>query len=155
MEGASLAGVLAMIVVLGGLAAIAVIGANALTGSDDPTAGLAVSSTTRRADGGGAGIGGGIASAGVAACNAATGAADAASQVYFANSGGSYPTKWSDLTAGSPPLFLLPTGVVINPNKPDELDGQGWKLKMSGGGTTAPGFACTPQHTPPNTNGGP
>ena len=64
-------------------------------------------------------------------------------------------TKWSDLTAGSPPLFLLPTGVVIDPNNPDELDGQGWKLKMSGGGTTAPGFACTPQHTPPNTNGGP
>ncbi len=77
------------------------------------------------------------------ACNAAAGGADAASTVYFVNGGGSaYPTKWSDLTGASPPLFVLPPGVVVNPGKPDELDGTGWRLVMSGDGTTPPHFAC-------------
>ena len=77
--------------------------------------------------------------AAAAACHAEVGAATSASSVYFANSGGQYPTKWSNLTTAS---FVLHAHVLVNPSNPAELDGNGWKLTMSGGGTTAPVFAC-------------
>jgi hypothetical protein len=59
--------------------------------------------------------------------------------VYFANYGGKYPTNWSNLTTAN---FVLPAHVVVNPSNPAELDGKGWKLTMTGGGTTAPAFTC-------------
>ncbi|HTD49615.1 MAG TPA: hypothetical protein VK771_03385 [Acidimicrobiia bacterium] len=77
--------------------------------------------------------------AAAAACHAEAGAATSASSVYFANNGGKYPTKWSNLTTAS---FALAAHVVINPRNPAELDGNGWKLTISGGGATAPSFAC-------------
>ena len=77
--------------------------------------------------------------AAAAACHAEAGAATSASSVYFATTGGKYPTKWPNLTKAS---FVLPAHVVVNPSNPAELDGNGWKLTMSGGGTTAPDFTC-------------
>ena len=89
------------------------------------------------------GVGTGItAAAARSACTAAAGAAGSASNVYYVNSGGSYPTKWSDLTASTPPVFALAANDRVNPADPAELDGVGWKLTMSGGGTTAPAFTC-------------
>jgi len=125
------------------LAAIAVVGVNSMTGSDSTTGSL-ITTTSAASDsgaGGKAGVGlGGVAPvAAAAACHAAAGAATSASAVYFANSGGQYPTKWSNLTTAS---FVLPARVVVNPRNPSELDGNGWKLTMSGGGATAPTFAC-------------
>jgi hypothetical protein len=143
-RGASLAGLLVLVAVLGGLAAIAVVGVNSMTGSDSTTGNsiTTTSAASHRGAGGdaSAGLGSALPMAAAAACHAEAGAATSASSVYFANSGGQFPTKWSDLGTAS---FALPAHVVVNPSNPAELDGNGWKLTMSGGGTTAPAFACT------------
>ena len=143
-SGMSLAGLLVIVVVLGGLAAAAVVGVNSMT-SDNATV-VGTSPSTTAGGGGGAGsvgLGGIVAAAAASACNAAAATATAASSAYFASSGaGAYPTKWSDLTASAPPIYALPAHVVIDPKNPAALDGNGWRLTMSGGGTTAPAFAC-------------
>ena len=77
------------------------------------------------------------------ACAAAASAAEAASSVFYVNSGGSYPVKWPDMTASTPPTFELSAQDRISPTKPAELDGPGWKLTMSGGGTLAATFTCS------------
>jgi hypothetical protein len=145
-RGASLASVLVVIVVLGAVTAGAIIGVDAMTGNDTPTTSLSNTSTTAgSAKGGGSsgsGLGSAAAQAAAAACKANATAATAASAVHFANTGGTYPTKWSDLTASTPPNFELSPHTVINPRDPAELDGNGWKLILSGGGATAPSFAC-------------
>ena len=76
------------------------------------------------------------------ACVASAGAAKTASAVYFANTHGTYPTRWSDMTTASPPLYGLANGVTINRHRRKELDGDGWKLTMRGGGATEPTFSC-------------
>ena len=142
-RGGSLAGLLLLIVVLGGLAALAVVGVNSMTGSDSTSGNLMTtpSAASLGDAGGGARVGlGSVAQmAADAACHAEAGIATSASSVYLANSGGKYPAKWSNLSTAS---FVLPAHVVINPSNPTELDGNGWELTMSGGGTTAPVFAC-------------
>jgi len=127
-----------LIVVLGGLAAIAVVSVNSMTGSDSTTANL-LTTTSVSDSGAGVGLAGVAQSAAAAVCHAEAGAATSASSVYFASSGGRYPTKWPDLATAS---LVLPPHVVVNPNNPAELDGNGWKLTMSGGRTAAPTFAC-------------
>ncbi len=144
-SGMSLVGLLALIVILGVLTAAAVIGVNSLTSGDD-TSLVRVSSSTTRGEHGRpspAGPGGVVGPAASAACEVATGAATSASSAYFAGAAGAYPSQWSDLTSSSAPLYVLPKGVVVNPRKPTELDGLGWKLTMTGGGSTAPTFACS------------
>jgi short-subunit dehydrogenase len=137
--GYSLVGLLLIVVVLGLLTATAIVGVNALTDSGGVSA---ISTTTVTIHGGsGGGTGAGVSS--VNACRASADAARSASTLYFANSGGNYPSKWADLTAASAPLFALAQGVVINPAKPAELEGRGWKLVMVGGGTTVPTFTCS------------
>jgi hypothetical protein len=140
--------VLVLIVVLGGLAASAVVGVNAMTGSDSATTGLTttLTTTTTRGRGGGGpaqvGLGGPAAQAAAATCRINATAATTASAAYFAGNGGAYPTKWSDMTAPPSPTFALGGHVVINARNPEELDGIGWKLLMSGGGPSAPDFVC-------------
>jgi len=135
-------GLLAIIVILGVLMAAAIIGVNAMSGTD--TASVVPTSTSAAGAGGDdrahVGLGAPVAAAAAAACKATATAATAASSVYFASHNGTYPAAWSDLTASS--SFALPDHVAINPTTPGELDGNGWKLNMSGGGTTAPAFAC-------------
>ena len=125
------------------MAAIAVVGVNSMTATDSTKGNLITTSSAASHSGAdrGASVGlGGVGQmAAAAACHAEAGAATSASSVYFASSGGRYPTKWSNLTTAS---LVLPTHVVVNPSNPAELDGNGWKLTMSGGGTTAPAFAC-------------
>ena len=77
-----------------------------------------------------------------ASCKASADAASSASTLYFANRGGTYPVKWSDMTSAQPPLFALATNVIINPANPTELEGRGWTMVMAGGGTRAPTFTC-------------
>jgi hypothetical protein len=144
-SGASLAGVLVVVVVLGGLAAVSVIGVNAMSGSDDAIVGSTIPVTTGSArDGtGGTGLGGVVAPAATAACTINADAAKAASAAYSASNGGTYPTTWSELTAPPSPVFELPDGVAIEPDDPAVLDAQTWQLRMAGGGTAANTFACT------------
>jgi hypothetical protein len=156
IDGASLVGLLLIVLVLGGLTATAIVGVNSLTGSSKdsmgtiastvPTARTSVNTATTAHSVGG-GIGAGLGAAAVAACNASASAANAASAVYYANST-SYPTKWSDLTTGNPSPFALTTTDVVNARIPTELDGRGWKMVMSGGGTTVPTFTCSPRLAP-------
>jgi len=134
-RGASLVGVLVLVVALGALTAMAVIGVNAMTGNDSATSGLPITSTTAVPRGA-------LSQGAIAACRANADAAKAASAAYFANSGRTYPAQWSDLTASSAPTLTLAEHVVINASNPVELDGNGWKLIMSRGGATAPTFVC-------------
>ena len=76
------------------------------------------------------------------ACKATADAARSASNVYFANSGGKYPVKWSDITTRTPPIYTLATNVSISATNARALDAPGWKLIMSGGGATPPTFTC-------------
>jgi len=133
---------LAIIVILGVLMATAIIGVNAMSGSDTMSVVPTSASAARVGgdDGAHVGLGAPVAAAAAAACKAAATAATAASLVYFASHSGTYPTTWADLTASS--SFALPDHVAINPTNPAELDGTGWKLNMSGRGTSAPAFAC-------------
>ncbi len=62
--------------------------------------------------------------------------------MFYLNGSGAYPAKWLDMTAATPPSFTLPTGVIINPADPAQLEGKGWTLTMTGGGSTDPTFTC-------------
>ncbi len=144
-RGASLVGVLMIIVVLGALAATAMLGVSTLTGNDTVTDVLGTATTTtgtaRTPNTGTRTTNTGSVIGATAACSASRSAAEAASTVYFV-SGGSYPLTWSDLTAANPPTFVLPADVVINPTNPTQLDGRGWRLIIAGGGASAPTFTC-------------
>lgn len=134
-----------VVVVLGALTATAVVGVSTLTGDDNTkvlsanrnvnSGSRASSARTTSSTGGGNGIARN-------ACRASADAAGSASTLYFA-SRGSYPVKWSDLTASNPPMYKLATNVVVNAGNPTELDGDGWKLTMAGGGVREPTFTCT------------
>jgi hypothetical protein len=147
--GASLVSILVIVVVLGGLAATAVVGVSSLTGSSNTVGTIAPSGTvptdtahpSTTVAGVAGGIGADVGAAALAACNASTSAANSASTLFYVNSS-SYPTKWSDLTTGNPPAFAPATNVAVNANNPAELDGRGWKMTMTGGGSTAPTFTC-------------
>jgi hypothetical protein len=142
--GVSLVGLLVIVLVLGGLAAAAIVGVNSFTDGDDLTLGSTIPSTGRTTgDGRGNGGPGAIPdAAAVSACRASVDAATAASAAYFATGEhGRYPMTWTDLTASR--TLALPDRVVVNPRNPEELDGVGWKLRMAGGGTEAPTFACS------------
>ena len=141
--GFSLVGLLLVVLLLGALTAGAVVGVSSLTGTSDNTATLGTG-VNRNGGTGNLAPSSSISSAAAGACAASAAAARAASSVYFATSGGSYPVKWSDLTASNPPTFALAEHVVINAGNPKELDGSGWKLIVSGGGTSAPTFTCRP-----------
>jgi hypothetical protein len=140
--GVSLVGLLVIVVVLGGLAATAIVGVNTLTATDSTTVGT-TPETARSDIAHRPGELGAAAGATAGACHASAAAATAASAAYFATTGGSYPAEWSDLTDSSPPMFSLPAHVVVNARDRKELDGVGWQLHMSGDGTAEPAFGCT------------
>ena len=155
-DGASLVSLLLIVVVLGGLTATAVVGVNSLTGSSNDDIGAIASTVpTAKTNPGtpttvhrvASGIGAGLAAAAVAACNTSASAANAASAVYYVNTT-SWPTKWSDLTTGNPAPFAMTATDVVNARIPTELDGRGWKMVMSGGGTTQSTFTCSPRLAP-------
>jgi type II secretory pathway pseudopilin PulG len=144
-HGASLVGLLLIVLALGVVSASAVVGLRSMTGSSRSSAGVLANAA---ATGNLANQTTGAATANVApappaiACKVAADAAMSASRLYFANSGGKYPVKWSELTAATPPIYELASNAVINEANPNELDGPRWKLTMSGGGTTPPTFTC-------------
>jgi len=152
-HGYSLVSLLMMVVILGGLTAAAIVGVSSMTGGGGTGIISNVTSSSRGAAGTtstsgrggtaavGVGSGGGVSAR--SACRASADAAGSASTLYFAGNGGVYPVKWADLTSAQPPFFTLATNVVINPANPTELEGRGWKIVMSGGGTRAPTFTCS------------
>jgi len=144
MRGASLVGMLMIVVVLGALSATAVVGLNTLNSGNSQ----AVFSTTPGhgtvGTGGTGGTGGRGGSGGAgSACQASADAARSASTLFFVNRGGqSYPTNWADLTTSNPAIYTLTKNVAVNSSNPNELDGRGWKLILTGGGPTQPTFTC-------------
>lgn len=74
----------------------------------------------------------------VSQCKAWRDAANAAGAVFYVNEG-HYPTTFADLTAGKPPTLQLTDDVTV---AVDTLQGNGFTLTMSGGGTTVATFAC-------------
>lgn len=112
-KGFTLVEILIAIVVVGILAAVAIVGINSLTdtGADS-------------------------------ACKASADAARAASAAYFANNNG-YPTSFSDFTstqsAGTQKEFVVPDEATINATSV-EVSGK-WTLNGNFSGTT-PSFTC-------------
>jgi hypothetical protein len=133
-----------IVVVLGGLTAVALLGVSSLTDSTKTIGTITAPGTTLRTGSPGHPVTGnpGIGGIGVTtSCTASADAARAASGVYYATSGGTYPTRWSDLTPADAPMLVLPKDVVAT--SPVQLSGRGWKLVISGGGTVEPTFTCT------------
>ena len=128
MHGMSLVGLLMIIVTLGLFSAGAIVGLSTMTGpSNNESAG---SQCHRRKQ--------------PARLQGERRCRELCEHVLLHNNGGtSYPRTWSDLTTSTPPAFELPSGVVINGAYPQELDGPGWKLIMSGGGPNPTTFACS------------
>jgi len=140
----SLVGLLVTVVILGVLMVSAIVGLKSINGGG-PAAGPAASAIAASRLGEKVSGSGSPRVAGVhtgPACNATADAARSASNLYFASNGGSYPSRWSELTNSSPPLVALSIGVTIDRANPRQLDGPGWKLVISGGGTSVPMFAC-------------
>jgi len=75
------------------------------------------------------------------ACAMSADAATTASAAYYARTN-SYATRWTDMTASTPPVFELHHDVTVNAANPKELDGKGWTLTIAGGGVTRPTFGC-------------
>jgi hypothetical protein len=132
-----------IVVVLGGLAALGIVGVSSLNDSKSAIATItsttlartdARTATTRAGAPGGVGRGVG--------CVTSADAARAAAAEFYATSGGAFPTRWADMTAAQPPSLQLPSGVTVNATNPDELDGYGWKLLLAGGGASEPTFTC-------------
>jgi hypothetical protein len=144
VEGVSLVGLLLVVVTLGILMAGAIVGLHSMTNTTSgagPAANAAAAANLANGMSRGdspniAGVHSGV------ACTATANAARSASTLYFTNTSGKYPARWSDLTTSSPRVFRLPNNAAVNGVNARELDGPGWKLLMSGGGTTAPTFAC-------------
>jgi hypothetical protein len=72
-------------------------------------------------------------------CNTMDDASKAASAVFYANNVGAYPKTFGDMENGNPRLLDLSLGAT---GTGTVLTGNGWKLTMTGGGTTMPTFTC-------------
>jgi hypothetical protein len=137
-RGASLVGLVVIVVVLGALTAGGIVSVQGMTGSDggSPT-------TVRPVTAGAAGstVDSATKTAALNACNAMADAARSASTMFFVNRQ-RYPRMWPDLTAAPNAVFTLAANDVVNPNNARELDGVGWRLVMSEAGATPPVFTC-------------
>jgi hypothetical protein len=144
-SGASFVGVLLVIVILGAIATTTVVGLHSINGSDASNGRVLANATGAGALANrlrGSAKPGVVAVRPVVACQPTADAARTASSIYFADHGGSYPRKWADLTAAEPQIYKLPTSVTIGATNPTELDGPGWRMFMSGGGSVPSSFAC-------------
>lgn len=126
--GVSLVGVLVMVLIMGLLGAGAMLGVSTMTGSSNDARGAPRAVT--------------FTAGGAQACRATAAAARSAATVYFADRE-EYPTTWSELIASPAASFTLAPDVVISRSSPKQLDGRGWKLVMSSGGSAPSQFACS------------
>ena len=112
-KGFTLIELLIAIVVVGILAAVAIVGIAGLTNTGSKSA-----------------------------CTASLDSATAASAAYYANQ---TPNAWqanlTALIAANPPVFVPPAGYVMT--TANEMTVGTWHLTETGGGTTAPTFACS------------
>jgi len=74
------------------------------------------------------------------ACSATLDASRSAATVYYANTAGTYPSTFADLTSPTPPLLTLPSGVTEGATT---LSANSWTVTMTGGGTVANTFTGT------------
>ena len=82
-----------------------------------------------------------------ASCAASQDAARAAATVHFGSTG-SYPTTFTQLTAGSPPALMLPLGATVNATG-DVVTVGSWSLRLlPGSGSSAPTFTCLDAGSP-------
>src|SRR5437762_10809448 len=93
------------------------------------------------------GIGGLTNTGGKSACKASADAATASAAAYYANqTPNAYPTKITDMTTASatntPPVYSAPTGAAFNAGGTTMTVGS-WTMTMVGGGATQPTFDST------------
>jgi hypothetical protein len=79
------------------------------------------------------------------ACFATRDAAKAAGAVVYATKG-NYPKTFFAMTRGSSPVLVANDDMTVTAHA---ITGKGWTLTMSGGGKTAPTYACA--STPPTS----
>jgi hypothetical protein len=76
--------------------------------------------------------------ASLAACRSTRDAALSASNVAYTTTG-AYPTTFTALTTGTSPLLIPGDRTTVAGTT---ITGPGWKLTMTGGGTTPPKLVC-------------
>ena len=88
------------------------------------------------------GIGGLTKTGGNSACKASKDAATTASAAYYANqSPNTWPSTFTDMTGANPvSVFTVPSGVTEAANT---LTAGNWTLTMAGGGASQPTFTCS------------
>jgi prepilin-type N-terminal cleavage/methylation domain-containing protein len=88
------------------------------------------------------GIGGLTTTGGNSACKASADAATTASAAYYANqTPNAWPTTFTDMTGANPvSVFTVQSGVTEAANT---LTGGNWTLTMAGGGASQPTFTCS------------
>lgn len=113
--GFTLIELLIAIVVVGILAAVAIVGVDSLTNNGK-----------------------------TASCQASADSAQAGTAVYFANTKGTYPADLLAMTGATPPILVLPAGGRPNPEPAGNLTFavNGWTLTMTPHAAAAPTFSC-------------
>lgn len=72
------------------------------------------------------------------ACAVSRDAVRSAANVVYTTTG-SYPTTFTAMTRSNPPVL---TGGINTTVSANAMEGKGWKLTLSGGGTTPPKLIC-------------
>jgi hypothetical protein len=76
--------------------------------------------------------------ASLTACAATRAAAKAAGELLHVTTG-SYPTSFTAMTNASPPVLEPGVNTTVTDTT---IEGQGWLLQLSGGGSTPPKLIC-------------
>jgi prepilin-type N-terminal cleavage/methylation domain-containing protein len=88
------------------------------------------------------GIGGLTATSRTSACNASADAARTASAVYYTNHSKIWPTRITQMTADAVPEYAAPSRARFS-RSGKRMTVDTWSLRIRGGGTSQPTFACT------------
>jgi type IV pilus assembly protein PilA len=112
-QGFTLIELLIAIVVVGILAAVAIVGIGGLTSTGEESA-----------------------------CEASADAAKAAAAAFYANNNNTWPATIQALATATPDVYEQPAGATYAGSDPSTMTVGNWTLQQAGGGGTAPVYSC-------------